>query len=289
MTPLIEPKAFGPRLVQDICIGDGVALSVWRLGQSGVVCRFGGGQIVVIDAYLSNHCEAALPQPFDHRRMTRAPLDGCELGFVDVLVCTHDHLDHLDVPTLRSAARLSSMRVVAPTACGPTLRSLGWDADRSVLTEVGTDFELAGLQFRPFAVPHEQFHVDPVTGHPYQGFVISDGVVSIVHLGDSVSHPSIVDALREQNVDVAFMPINGRSEARASMGFAGNMNAAEAVQLGKEIGVGTVVPVHYDMFAQNVDDRALGTFRSLADDNGLDYRVLDVGAAWHRPHDNLED
>lgn len=286
---LIEPMISGARLVDEIRTDNPYSFSMWRLGQSGVVCRFGNGKVVAIDPYLSNHCEAAIPQPMDHRRMTRSPLDGSELGFVDILVCTHDHLDHLDVPTLRSASRLDSMTVVAPKACETTLRDLGWARDRTVLTKAGSVVNLNGLQLQAFAVPHEQFDEDSTNGHPYQGFVVSDGVLTVAHLGDAMSHPAIVEVLSARKIDVALIPINGRSRTRASMGFAGNMNATEAVQLGKDMSAGIVVPMHYDMFAQNVDKGALVTFKKRANGANLNYRVLEVGEAWHHPNNTPED
>ena len=54
--------------------------------------------------------------------------------------------------------------------------------------------------------------------------------------------------------DAAFLPINGRTAWRLSNGYIGCMDAHEAVELAGELGVKTLVPGHYDMFAPNLGD-----------------------------------
>lgn len=61
------------------------------------------------------------------------------------------------------------------------------------------------------------------------------------------------------------------------MGFAGNMDALEAVELAGASRASVTLPMHYDMFAQNVDADALATFTRAAADAGLAHVVLPVG------------
>lgn len=277
---VIDPVLAGAPLMDEIRTAAPApgAVGVWRTGQAGVVCRFAAGT-VWIDQYLSNHCEAILPAPFDHRRMTRAPLDPAEVDVGDVVICTHDHPDHLDPPTVRTLARqLPGARIVVPAAAVGIVRDLGWDDARVVGTRAGDEVRVGGLTITALAVAHEDFDEDPVTGHPYQGYVVSDGAVSVAHLGDTVAHERIAAALRRLDVDVLFVPVNGRSPERAALGFAGNTSAEEAVDLAVAAGVAHVVPVHYDMFAQNVDADALSRFRATARRRAVATTVLDVGA-----------
>lgn len=276
---MIEPVLTGSDLVEAIQTAQPPqgGASVWRLGQAGFVLKFASATVLV-DPYLSNHCEALLAAPLDHRRETRSPLDAAEVLFGDVVICSHDHCDHLDVATIRTLARqLPRAQAIAPAVAGPALRALGWGPERVVMTRHGDRVEVAGLLIDAFAVPHEDFDEDPELGHPYQGYVVSDGGVSIAHLGDSVSHPWVVEALRDLDVDLLLAPINGRSPQRAALGFAGNTNAAEAVDLASAAGVRHLIPMHYDMFAQNVDANALASFTASATDRGLAHSVLGVG------------
>lgn len=71
----------------------------------------------LLDLYLSHYCQAVLPPPFDHQRETRSPHDLPEIGDADLVLCTHDHLDHLDPPTVRTLSVSSpDAQVVATVA-----------------------------------------------------------------------------------------------------------------------------------------------------------------------------
>ena len=275
---MIEPVSSGAALsaeIRDTKVDDGT-VAVWRLGQAGVVVKF-PSTVVLVDAYLSNHCEAVLPEPFDHRRLTRSPLDPTDLALVDIIIVTHDHLDHLDVPTLRTLARYPSSTVIAPAAAAPTLRDLGWGEERIIATAAGGTVTVHGLTVDAFAVPHDEFDHSEQHGAPYQGFVVSDGSFSFAHVGDARDHVTVREVLRSARPDVLFLPINGRNEHRAALGFAGNMTAEEAVDLSAEVGPASVVPVHYDMFAQNIDQNALQHFVTAAHTRNVPHAVLDVG------------
>jgi L-ascorbate metabolism protein UlaG (beta-lactamase superfamily) len=242
-------------------------VAVWPLGQSGLLLRFPGRKVYV-DLYLSNHCEAVLSHPFDHRRMSRAPLDPAEITDADVVICSHEHLDHLDVPTIRTLARSSPQAVVvAPEACRQILLDLGWAAERIRTTRGDETIEVASLAIRAFPVPHDDYDVDPPRGHRFQGYCVSDGRVSVAHVGDARADEALGELLSAMAPDLLCLPVNGRDEHRRAMGFAGNMNADEAYALALEAGARFVLPMHYDMFAQNVDLDALGRFMRAAEEH----------------------
>ncbi|HXG71246.1 MBL fold metallo-hydrolase [Plantibacter sp. RU18] len=277
---MIEPELAGAALVAALRgarPSEGSAV-VWRLGQSGVLLRFPRATVLV-DPYLSNHCEAVLGDPFDHRRLTRSPLDPVDLDMLDLVICSHDHLDHLDPPTIRSLAKQSPGAMIAvPRSCAGLVGELGWAQERIVSCDDGTSAEISGLRLRSFAVPHDDFDDGP-RGHPYLGWLVGDGRTTVAHLGDARVHPRIVSALATASVDLLAVPINGRSPKRAAAGFAGNMDAEEAVQLAQSSGAHLTLPMHYDMFAQNIDADALGRFEAAAEAWGVPAVTLPVGRA----------
>ncbi|WBU37511.1 MBL fold metallo-hydrolase [Homoserinibacter sp. YIM 151385] len=277
MSALIEPELQGAALaaeIRDARPEPGTA-ALWRLGQSGIVVRFPAAA-VAIDLYLGNHGEAVLGEPFDHRRMTRSPVDPVDLDALDVVICSHEHLDHLDPPTMRTLARENPRAVVvAPRACQALLEELGW-AGRIVLADDGWVAEVAGLRVEAFAVPHDEFDAGE-DGHPYLGFIVGDGRLRVGHLGDARAHRRVTAALAADPVDLLAAPINGRDDARKAMGFAGNMSAAEAVETADDAGARLTLPMHYDMFQQNVDAGALDAFVAAAESRALPFRVLPVG------------
>ncbi|MEY4336459.1 MAG: hypothetical protein RLZZ45_1378, partial [Bacteroidota bacterium] len=71
---------------------------------------------------------------------------------------------------------------------------------------------------------------------------------------------------------LALLPINGNDPSRK---VAGNLNAAEAVQLAKKCGIQCIVPCHYDLFAFNTAN--VNTFIAIAKEMEQPYLVLDLG------------
>jgi L-ascorbate metabolism protein UlaG (beta-lactamase superfamily) len=68
------------------------------------------------------------------------------------------------------------------------------------------------------------------------------------------------------------LPINGNDPSRK---VAGNLNAAEAVQLAKKCGIQCIVPCHYDLFAFNTAN--VNAFIAIAKEMEQPYLVLDLG------------
>ena len=262
---MIEPKRSGAALMaaMDEPVGAGTA-SIWPLGQSGLLVRFPQHK-VYIDLYLSNHCEAVLGAPFDHRRLSRAPLDPAEIFDADVVICTHEHLDHLDVPTLRTLARSSPQAtVVAPEACRDLLRELGWEDHRIRGTKGDERLQVASLNIQAFPVAHDDYLRDPELGHHFQGYAVSDGRICVAHVGDARADDLLTSRISDLSPDLLCLPVNGRDEGRRAMGFAGNMTAEEAFELARRAGVSHVLPMHDDMFAQNIDADARARFMASA-------------------------
>jgi L-ascorbate metabolism protein UlaG (beta-lactamase superfamily) len=85
----------------------------------------------------------------------------------------------------------------------------------------------------------------------YLGYVVQFGPFTVYHSGDTVMFDGMAELLRPFEVDLALLPINGRDPKR---GVAGNLDSAEAVELGKAIGAQYVIPCHYDMFEFNTAD-----------------------------------
>jgi L-ascorbate metabolism protein UlaG (beta-lactamase superfamily) len=74
---------------------------------------------------------------------------------------------------------------------------------------------------------------------------------------------------------VALLPINGRAPERR---VAGNLNATEAAELGKQIGARTVIPCHYEMFEFNTADPQ--EFAQACRKIGQAYHILRCGERW---------
>lgn len=264
--PVLQDDAF----LADVRAADqrdgGVRL--WWLGQSGYLVQY-QGEHLLIDPYLSDSLTkkyAATDKP--HVRMTERVVDPARLDFIDVVTSSHNHTDHLDGETLIPLMRANrNLRMIVPAANRDfAANRLGCAAAWFTGLEDG-ERATAG-SFRITAVPacHEE------VGPEYHGYVFQFGRWTIYHSGDTLLYGGMVDRLREFAIDAALLPVNGRAPERR---VAGNLDAREAAQLGKDIGARLVIPCHYEMFTFNTADPAV--FVAEATSIGQSCRVLKCG------------
>lgn len=103
---------------------DGLRLT-W-MGHSSVLAEIDGHR-VLFDPVWGERCS-----PFTFagpRRLHPVPLPLAALGPVDVVVISHDHYDHLDMPTIRALAGTDTLFAV-PLGVGAHLERWGVSADR---------------------------------------------------------------------------------------------------------------------------------------------------------------
>lgn len=112
LADLARPPATGLRLT-------------W-MGHSSVLTEI-DGQRVLFDPVWGERCS---PFPFvGPRRLHPVPLPLAALGPVDVVVISHDHYDHLDLPTVKALAGTDTLFAV-PLGVGAHLEHWGVSADR---------------------------------------------------------------------------------------------------------------------------------------------------------------
>ena len=238
-----EPAVPGPALVERISrqpIPPG-AVGVWWLGQSSLVLK-AAETIVYVDPYL-------VPA---ERRLTPPPFPAEAVDHADLVLCTHDHGDHIDPVALPAIAAASPRaRFVVPRPAVERVAGLVGDAARVVPAVAGETLTLEAIEIVPVPAKHEEFDLHPELGHPYLGYVLRLDGVTIYNAGDTIAYEGLVEALGPFAIDLAFLPINGRDFFRTRADTIGNMDYREAAELAVAVGVDTVVPVHYGMFAGN--------------------------------------
>jgi L-ascorbate 6-phosphate lactonase len=204
------------------------------LGQGGYAVRAPSGEVLLIDAYLSDYVEDEL----GNRRIVAppTPLDEIE---ADVVVATHWHPDHQDPPTVRSiAARCPHAVFAGPTEC--TSRYAGWRIEPE---RIRTLDEGDAVQVGPFGLR------GGFARHEVRGWLSEDAVsvfievagVRILHSGDTEYDQRLrplADAWGP--FDVGLFVING---------VGGCMNVYEAALLAHQMRPAVAVPMHYGMWS----------------------------------------
>lgn len=280
VTDLIRPVKSGRALLDEIDRGAPApgSVSVWWLGQSGYAIKARSG-LLVVDPYLSEHLTAKYADTDrPHVRMTAAPFRGHDLAGVDLVLASHKHSDHLDpgtVPGLMAASPAACL--VVPTALLGHAAGLGIPAGRIGGIDAGGSIEAAGFHVRAIPSAHEGLDTDAAGHHLYLGFVVEVEGLRLYHSGDTLAYDGLAAHLGPVRSDVLFLPINGRDPRR---GVAGNMTAAEAVDLASAVRPRFVVPHHYDMFTFNT--APVGEFEAEARrlPAGVSPVVLRCGGRW---------
>ncbi len=238
---MIEPALADDALLADVAAaGD----ALWWLGQSGFLLKR-DGRFLLVDPYLSDSLTAkyaATETP--HVRMTRRVVAPERLDFVDVVLATHGHTDHLDPETLPHVGGT----LVAPAGISALARKRS--GREPVTVSEGETVEVAGFAITAVPARHPGDHC--------VGYVI-DG--RIYHAGDteSIEPPA-------HGVELALLPINGK---------VGNIDGEEAARLAHAMGAGLAVPMHYEMFEFNTASPEL--FRRACERLGQPHRVLRAG------------
>ena len=195
------------------------------LGQSGYILKTEHSEII-IDPYLSDSVNRVAGRP----RLLPIPLQPADI-FCDALICTHDHLDHLDPETVTAIA--SKQLFVTTNGGKEKLKSLG--KENVIAMNEGESVTLGDFEITAVFADHtvEAF-----------GVIVRAECKTFYFSGDTIYNEKLFD-IAKYSPDVTFICINGKL---------GNMNVEEALVTAKKIGAKLNVPNHYDMFASNSED-----------------------------------
>jgi L-ascorbate 6-phosphate lactonase len=209
-------------------------LAIYWLCQAGFAFKGHTGQIVYVDPYLSDVVERVI----GFKRMTVSPTVP-ENVKAEVIVCTHEHLDHLDVDSLPIIAKNPSTQFVGPIECMKKFAELGISLDRCHLLEEEKAIEFDGVKVTGVFADHGTLAPDAL------GVILDFGDIRIYHTGDTAYRPKEFEPVIKMRPDVLLPCINGAF---------GNMNALEAAQLTQLIAPRVVLPTHFWMFVEQNGD-----------------------------------
>jgi L-ascorbate metabolism protein UlaG (beta-lactamase superfamily) len=259
--------------------GDGT-VATW-VGHSTFLIR-SAAATVVTDPVFS---ETVGPIPgFGPRRVVAPGISFDELPRVDLVLLSHDHYDHCDVPTLRRLARRDDPLVVAPMGHGTLLSKAGFHR----IVELDWWQEHAcgpGLSATLVPAKHWTRRTPFDTNRRlWGGFMLRMGGRLVYFAGDSGSKVGMFAEIRTRcgAPDLALIPI-GAYEPRWFMAPA-HMNPAEAVRVHLEVGARRSIAMHWGTL-QLTDEgrlepvRALGEARAKAGLAPADFEALEIGAS----------
>lgn len=220
-------------------------LAVCRLGQHSFLVK-GGTTLIAVDPYLSANPERLIPPLIQAK----------DFAGVDLILCTHDHSDHLDRPALAAMAEASPDALfIVPEAVRHTITEI--PPDRLIGLNDGEELEIDDIVIRGIASAHEFLDRTESGLYPYLGYVVTMNDVTFYHSGDCCVYDGLLPLLKDAEPDLMLLPINGRDATRYASNWIGNMTYQEAADLAGWCWTKCVIPGHYDMFAVNQEDPQL--------------------------------
>ncbi|MBC8121121.1 MAG: MBL fold metallo-hydrolase [Gemmatimonadaceae bacterium] len=224
--------------------------AIKSLGQAGYRFQF-GETVVYIDPYLTNYVQEMDGE--EMHRLVPIPFSPDEVVDADWVLISHGHIDHCDPTTLLPLSRASrTCRFVCPGEVGQILTRLGISEQRIFIAREEWLTLDGELHVRPIPAAHPDIERDSTGLLRYVGFVIEYQQCRMYHSGDTSLEQTILSILQELlPIEIAFLPVNEKNFYRAQRGIIGNMSVREAFQMATDIGVKTLVPMHWDMFSPN--------------------------------------
>ncbi len=248
----------------------GRSASLTWYGQAGFRLAAGDSR-VLIDPFLTDRPD----------RRYRPPAAARDFADITLVLCTHEHVDHLDLPFLREFCTVNrAATIVVPAPVVEIATAGGIDRARLTGAVPGVELRDRDVTVHPVPALHGIGGDEPVVyefspdGGPvrFLGYVLEVGGVRFYHSGDCLVYPELPGALVAQAPDVLLIPINGRDHMRESGGIVGNMNEKEAAWLCAQVSPAFVIPMHYECIAGNTGD--VGHFTTLIRESGVPATVL---------------
>lgn len=200
-------------------------MKITYMGQAGLMLEEKNLR-VMIDPYLSDYVKEINPNNW-----RRVPVDESFFDLrPDVLIFTHDHLDHYDPVTVeRFLQTYDGITVLAPGTAWEKARQFG-KHHNYVLFNRHTQWTQGSLRFTAVKAAHSDAYAI--------GVIVEDGEKTYYITGDTLYNSEIFPDLPE-HIDVIFLPING---------VGNNMNFCDAARFLEACGAKVAVPLHVGMF-----------------------------------------
>ena len=204
-------------------------MKVTWLTQNGFV--FENSKIkIMVDPYLSDSLGERKPEKKRRIAVDESFFDTDP----DVLLITHEHIDHLDPVSVEKILEKSSKEIVVLASESAYNKLLPLCEDHNlVLLAPHSVYSVGGVTFYSVHAEHSD--------RKAVGFIIDDGKQTFYISGDTLYNYEVIDDvldLAPDGVDFAFLPINGRGN---------NMNARDAADFAYEIGAKCAIPTHYGL------------------------------------------
>ncbi|WP_320783381.1 MBL fold metallo-hydrolase [Streptomyces sp. CRN 30] len=235
-----------PTTVADLARPPATGLRITWAGHSSVLVEV-DGQRVLFDPVWGERCS---PFPFaGPKRLHPVPLPLAALGPVDVVVISHDHYDHLDMPTIKALAGTDTLFAV-PLGVGAHLEHWGVAADRLRELDWHEETKVGGLTLTATPARHFCGRALRNTQHTlWASWVVAGEEHRVYHSGDTGYFEGFKEiGAAHGPFDVTMVQVGAYSEFWPDI----HMTPEEGVRTHLDLQGGTpggvLLPIHWGTF-----------------------------------------
>jgi L-ascorbate metabolism protein UlaG (beta-lactamase superfamily) len=258
------------------------ALTIANLGHATLLMNYFGVSVLT-DPTLFNRVGLALDSLFTigPRRITAPPLPPAALQAVQVILITHAHMDHLDLPSLKALPK--SATVIACDQCGALIRPLGFKDVREL--KWGESTTVQELQVTAMGARHWGKRWPPYgTDYGFNSYILDRGGHRMLFAGDSAD-TDLFAALRADPPEVAAFSISAYDPW-----ISNHANPEQVWSMFEQTGAQYLVPFHWGTFKLSREPMDEPLERLLAAAGNQSDRIVlrHIGGAWTMPSANRD-
>lgn len=175
------------------------------------------------------------------KRLVAPALHVPDLPRIDLVLLSHAHMDHTDLPSLRS---LESRRtaVVSASRNNDLLRVPRWKSAKELAW--GQSARVGPASIKAFEVNHWGARMRTDHHRGYNGYMIEAGSYRVLFAGDTAATTTFRGVRTSRPVHLAIMPIGAYDPW-----IRRHCNPEQAWQMANDAGTEYVLPVHHQTFA----------------------------------------
>jgi L-ascorbate metabolism protein UlaG (beta-lactamase superfamily) len=231
-------------LTADLAPAVPAPLAVTWYGHSSVLLELDGCRVLADPVWGERVSPSPLLGP---KRLHPVPVPLAALPAVDAVLISHDHYDHLDLPTVRALLRQGTAPFVVPLGIGEHLRGWGVPDERVVELDWGASTTVGGLTLTCTEARHFSGRSLRRNTTLWSSWALAGPRHRVFFGGDTGYTPAFADIGAEHGpFDLTLLPIGAFSDRWPLI----HMTPEEAVRAHRDLagGGGLLVPVHWATF-----------------------------------------
>ncbi len=210
------------------------------LGHSTVLLRVDGITILTDPVFSRRVGLNFGPVTIGLKRLVEPALQAPEIQTPDIVLLSHAHMDHFDLPSLR-ALESPRTRVVTASRTSDLIRIPRYGAFHELAW--GEEVRIGDALIRAFQVNHWGARMRSDTYRGFNGYVIETLRHRVIFAGDTAMSHTFAPLRTSRPVDLAIMPIGAYNPW-----IYAHCTPEQALRMANDAGAEFILPVHHQTF-----------------------------------------